>query len=153
MPSQSNSNDPILLAACATAFATLVPAALRQTGVIGHLPDPVSDADNIVQSREAHPFGVPASLLGLSSFAITFGLALAAQKSTLARKLLGGKIVIDCGIATYDLALEATLFGQLSSWSLATAASTAVMAVAARKPVVEALRIAAHDATVLVDTI
>ena len=153
MTSRSNSNDPLLLAACATAFASLIPSALRQTGVIGNLPDPLVDANKIVESPVAHPFGVPASLLGLASFSITFGLALAAQNSSLARKLLGGKIAIDCTIAAYDLALEAVAFGELSSWSLGTAAATGVMAYAAHKPVVEALRIAAHDATVMVNTI
>ncbi len=153
MSSRSNSNDPLLLAACATAFATLIPPVLRQTGAIKHLPDPLANADRIVTSSEARPFGVPAAFLGLATFAATFGLALAARNSTLARRLLGGAVVLDGAVAAYDLTLEAVAFRQLSTWSLATAAATTIMIVAARKPALESLRIAAHDVTVLVDHI
>ena len=151
--SRSNANDPLLLTAAACAFGSLIPAALRQTYVIPHLPDPLADADAIVTSPAAHPFGVPSALLGLASFATTFGLALAAQKSPLARKLLGAKITLDCTLAAYDLAAEALVFHEVSTYSLVTAACTATMAAAAPKPILEALRIVAHDATILVDHI
>jgi uncharacterized membrane protein len=110
-------------------------------------------AQEITQSPVAHPLGAPSALIGLATFTATFGLALAARHSPTARKLLGAKLLLDAGIAAYDLTLEGVVFRKVSPWSIATAAATVTMLVAAAGPVSEAYQIALHTGVEIVDTI
>ena len=153
MPSRSQSNDVLLLTACASTLATLVPVLLRQTGAISNLSDPLADTNAIAASPTSHPRGIPGSIFALARHTITLGLALAAQKSPVARKWLGASVVLNSVASAYELTLQAVVFREVSTYAAATAALTGLTVYAARKPVVEALRIAAHDATVIVDTI
>lgn len=116
--------DDAMLISCGVALATLVPVALYQTGVIEGLPDPPSDifaSERITSSKIAHPLGVPDSLLGLASFGTTLGLILASRRSETARFLLGGKLALDAGAASFNAVRQVVLFQSLCSWCTGTA--------------------------------
>lgn len=131
----SKSGDVVLLAACCTTLATLVPIALYQTEVISTLPDPpwaVFDSERITESKAAHPFGVPDSLLGLASFGTTLGLILLAKRSPVARKLLGAKLTMDAAAGAFNAGRQVISFGKLCSWCTGTAIAAGVMAYAGK---------------------
>ncbi len=123
-----------LIAACGVAMAALVPIALFQSGAVHTLPDPSGKyfgqffaSEQITSSREAHPFGVPDSLLGLVSYGTTLALACSAPRSRFARKALGGKLLLDGSMAAMNTWKQFAKFGRACSWCMITATSTAVM--------------------------
>ena len=74
-----------LVAATSVALLTLVPLVAHQLGLLGHLPDPpwrVFASDHITESRAAHPFGIPDSLLGVGSYSLTLNLGPARPASS-----------------------------------------------------------------------
>jgi uncharacterized membrane protein len=124
-----------MMGACCIALGTLVPVALYQTGLLSRLPDPpgkVFDSERITESAEAHPFGIPDSLLGLGSFGTTLALILFAKRSRVAGKLLGGKLALDLSMAVFNATRQVAKFGKLCSWCTATALATGAMAYAGR---------------------
>ena len=132
-----------MIGACSVAIGTLVPVALHQLGALDHLPDPpgrVFDSDRITESEMAHPFGVPDSLLGLASYGTTLGLALMSVRCAAARRLLGGKLVLDGAAAAFNATRQVTRFGKLCSWCMGTALATAVMVCAGRNVITETAR-------------
>ena len=132
----SETDRGVVLAASAVAVATLVPVALHQLGFLKHLPDPpggVFDSDRITESAMAHPFGIPDALPGIANFAVTFGLACAAPRSGLARKALGGKLLLDGGAAGFNGVRQVVRFGKVCSWCMGTAVATVVMVWAGRR--------------------
>jgi uncharacterized membrane protein len=138
----SGSGDKLLIAACCTALATLVPVALYQTGVLDRLPDPpfaVFDSERITSSHAAHPLGIPDGLLGLASFSTTLALALFAERHTKLRKLLGLKLTLDASVAAFNATRQVVSFGKLCSWCTGTAAAAGVMAYSGRDAIEEAL--------------
>ncbi|QNI31943.1 vitamin K epoxide reductase family protein [Alloacidobacterium dinghuense] len=125
----------LLLGACCSALATLVPVALYQTGVLSRLPDPpmsVFDSERITMSKAAHPLGIPDALLGLASFGATLTLAILARRHRTARPLLAAKIVLDASAAAFNAGRQVFSFGKLCSWCTGTAISVGVMAYAGR---------------------
>ncbi len=142
-PFESNQNSnayPTLLIACGVAMATMVPVALFQTGIVHHLPDPPRQllgryfaSEKITDSKVAHPFGVPDSLLGLASYGTTLALALCAPHSRIARKSLGAKLLLDGSMAARNTWKQFATFKRVCSWCMATAVSTAVMVTAGRQ--------------------
>jgi len=114
----------------------LVPVALFQCGALDHLPDPpvwLFASDQITSSKDAHPFGVPDGLLGLASYGTTLALALSAPHSRLAGQALGGKLLLDGGLATVNAVKQVARFKRVCSWCMLTAAATLVMVAAGRQ--------------------
>ncbi len=135
------SGDKLLIAACCTALATLVPVALYQTGVLDRLPDPpfpVFDSERITTSHAAHPLGIPDGLLGLASFGTTLALALLAERHTNVRKLLGLKLTLDASVAAFNASRQVVSFGRLCFWCTGTAVAAGVMAFAGRDAIEDA---------------
>lgn len=134
--SREAESQKLLLAANAAAFVTLVPVALHQLGVVRHLPDPpmsIFDSDGITDSPMAHPFGIPDALLGLASYGTTLLLIRSAPGCSAARKLLGAKLLLDGGVATFNMSRQVVRFGRICSWCMGTVAATAVMVYASRQ--------------------
>ena len=138
MPEETNAGGAhsALVAGAALAVATLVPVALYQTGVIGHLPDPPGkwfDSDRITSSKDAHPMGIPDALLGLGSFSATLALALLAPRSGVARKLLGLKLAADGSMAGVNVVKQVVKFRRICSWCTGTALATALACTAGKR--------------------
>ena len=130
--------DALLLCACCTTLATLVPVALYQTGVLPSLPDPPLSffaSERITKSKAAYPFGVPDGLLGIASFGLTLTLVLLARRSLLAKRLLGAKLTLDGSAAAFNAVRQVVTFGKLCSWCTGTAVSAGVMVYAGRKTI------------------
>lgn len=131
---EENSNG-LLIAATSAAIVTLLPIAAHQVGLLAHLPDPPSsvfDSDRITDSKDAHPFGIPDSLLGLGSYGITLALVLLARKDPRAKKLLALKLIADGSVAGFNVAKQVVSFRSLCSWCTGTALCTLAMALAGR---------------------
>lgn len=114
-----------LIAASGVAMASLVPVALHQLGMIERLPDPpfaVFDSNAITSSKMAHPFGMPDSLPGIMSYAVTLGLALASPRSTGIRRALAAKLAFDGGLAATNTVRQVVTFRKICSWCMGTAA-------------------------------
>ena len=129
-----------LVAACGVAMSALVPVALFQSGAVRTLPDPSEKyfgqffaSEQITSSKDAHPFGVPDSLLGLVSYGTTLALACSAPRSRFARKALAGKLLLDGSMAAMNTWKQFAKFRRACSWCMVTAASTAVMMAAGRR--------------------
>ena len=140
MPSALSDNRPLLIGASCAALATLVPVALYQLGAISHLPDPpmrVFDSDRITMSKAAHPLGVPDAVLGLTSFGTTLALAILANRSKTARRLLGMKLMADVSAAAFNAGRQVVGFRKLCSWCTGTALAAGVMTYAGRASVRE----------------
>ncbi len=144
MPSSSEAletlpNADLMLYACCVTLATLVPVALYQTGAIGTLPDPpmpIFASEHITSSKAAHPLGIPDGILGLASFSATLGLILLAKKnSRTTRLLLGGKLLLDGGMAAFNTGRQVMSFGKLCSWCTGTALAAGVMVYAGRETI------------------
>ena len=137
MRRESNTNAAI--ACCGAALACLVPVALHQTGVLGHLPDPpgaLFDSDKITGSKDAHPLGIPDGLLGLASFGTTMALLIATRtrkKRPLLRAGLKAKLAIDASMASTNSIKQVVKFRRLCSWCTGTALATAGMVYFARR--------------------
>jgi uncharacterized membrane protein len=132
----SKSRDAVLIGACCTTIATLIPVALYQTGVLRSLPDPPSslfDSERITISKAAHPLGIPDGLLGLASFGATLALILTAKRNPIARKLLGAKLTMDAAAGAFNAGRQVVSFGKLCSWCTGTAIAAGVMAFAGGK--------------------
>jgi uncharacterized membrane protein len=128
----------LMACACCVALGTLAPVALYQLKLLPHLADPPSllfDSDYITSSKAARPFGVPDSILGLTSFATTLGLILTARHHEPAKQLLGAKLLVDAGAAAFNLTRQVVSFRRLCSWCTATALSVGFMAYAGRKTI------------------
>ena len=133
--------DKLLLAACCTALATLVPVALYQTGMIKRLPDPpfrVFNSERITKSKAAHPLGIPDSLLGLASFGTTLALILLARRHPTAKRFLGAKLTLDVSAAALNASRQVFSFGELCSWCTATALAAGGMAYSGRRTIHDA---------------
>ena len=119
-----------VVVACFAALFTLLPVAAHQLGCLDHVPDPPGDvfaSDRITDSASAHPLGIPDSLLGLGSYAVTLALALSSRKSRRARKALALKLLVDGSVASFNVVRQVVLFRRLCSWCTGTALCTAVM--------------------------
>ncbi len=133
----------LAITGCCIALATLVPVALFQGEVIDALPDPPSavfDSERITSSTVAHPLGIPDSYLGLASYATTLTLVLMAERSALARRLLGAKLVGDAGLAAFNVVRQVVSFQKLCSWCTGTAVATALVVYGGRDAVGETAR-------------
>ena len=148
----SATQDAVMLGACYATLATLAPIALRQMGIIDHLPDPpggVFQSDRITGSDAAHPFGIPDSLLGIASFGTTLALILVAKRNRKARVLLGAKLAGDAAFATFNVGRQIVQFGRLCSWCTGTAIAALTMSAAGKMVIIDALSesVAALDAS------
>ncbi len=124
-----------LLAVNSVAILCLVPVVAHQLGALKHLPDPANslfDSDGITESKAAHPLGVPDSLPGIASYAITLTLAILARSRPSAHKLLAAKLLADGGLATFNLVRQVVKFRKLCSWCTGTALATYAMLYAAK---------------------
>ncbi len=133
--SGSNSNCALAAATCA-AVVTLIPVAAHQIGVIDHLPDPpgsVFASDRIIESKSAHPLGIPDSILGLANYGVTLGLVALASRNPKARRLLAIKLLGDGSLAACNVVRQVVSFRKLCSWCTATAVCTAAMLIAGRR--------------------
>lgn len=129
------SSDALLIVASSAALLTLLPIAAHQLGGLDHLPDPPSslfDSDRITDSRSAHPLGIPDSLLGLGSYAVTLALAVFVHKDRRIKTLLALKLVADGSVAAFNVGKQVVSFRKLCSWCTATALCTGVMVFAGR---------------------
>jgi uncharacterized membrane protein len=146
----AKNRDIILLAACSTAIATLVPVTLYQVGALSSLPDPPSpifDSEFITTSKAAHPLGIPDGLLGLASFGVTLTLILAAKRSPAAKKLLGVKLIVDGAAGVFNASRQVVIFGKLCSWCTGTAIAAGLMACAGRDIIRESVSAGADIAS------
>jgi uncharacterized membrane protein len=135
--------DKVLIAACCTALATLVPVALYQTGTLKRLPDPpfgVFNSERVTSSKAAHPLGIPDSLVGLASFGSTLALILLARRHAAAKKLLGAKLTLDVCVAAFNASRQIISFGALCSWCTGTALAAAGMAYSGRSAIQDGWR-------------
>lgn len=135
----------VLAAATCAAMATLIPVAAHQIGALDHLPDPPGfffASDRITDSKAAHPFGIPDSMVGLGSYGATLGLVIRAQRSAGARRLLAFKLCADGALAGFNVVRQVVAFRKLCSWCTATAVCTAVMLLAGRRVIAHEIRIA-----------
>ena len=131
-----------MLGACCVTLATLVPVALKQTGIIDHLPDPpgrIFRSDRITESQTAHPLGIPDSLLGLASFGTTLALMLLARRNRTARVVLGGKLAAEAAFAAFNLGRQVVQFRKLCSWCTGTAVSALIMSATGKMVIVDAV--------------
>jgi uncharacterized membrane protein len=129
----AKNRDLLLLVACCSALATLVPVTLYQVGALSSLPDPPSpifDSESITTSRAANPLGIPDGVLGLASFGTTLALILAARRSHAAKTLLGAKLMVDGAAGAFNASRQVFTFGKLCSWCIGTAIAAGVMAFA-----------------------
>jgi uncharacterized membrane protein len=136
VPGNESDFGPALVIATSAALLTLAPVAIRQLGLVDHLPDPPGSlfaSDEITGSSAAHPMGIPDGLLGIASYGATLTLILLARKRPEARKLLAAKLVADGCAAGFNTVRQVARFRKLCSWCTATAICTAVMIVAGRK--------------------
>lgn len=135
-PNARGRDDHLLLvAANVAAIGSLVPVALYQLGVISHLPDPpakVFDSDRITSSPIAHPLGIPDGMLGIASYGTTLLMAICLCRSKRVSRMLGAKLLLDGGLATFNASRQMTRFGKLCSWCMGAVAATAVMVYAGR---------------------
>lgn len=125
----------LALAACSAAIGTLIPVALFQAEVTDTLPDPPGEifaSERITLSKTAHPLGIPDSYLGLASYSTTLGLLLAAERSSLARKALGAKLLADAGMAGFNVVRQVFTFRKICSWCSGTAVATFLMVYSGR---------------------
>lgn len=126
----------IMISSCSVAIAALVPVALFQCGALYHLPNPPASffaSDQITSSSEAHPFGVPDSLLGLASYGTTLTLALNAPHSQFARRVLKWKLLLDGVMAITNTTRQFIKFKRACSWCMVTAAATGIIVAAGCK--------------------
>lgn len=127
----SQSADRTLaIAATTTALATLVAVALYQLHGIDGLPDPPGPwfaSNRITSSQSAHPLGIPDSLPGLGSYAATLTLILLAHRSPTLRKVLRAKLLLDGGMAGFNVVRQVVVFRKLCSWCTGTALATAAL--------------------------
>ena len=111
--------------------------------MLEHLPDPPGsafDSDGITESKAAHPLGVPDGLLGLANYGTTLALMLAARRNRTARRLLAWKLVLDGGVAGFNVVRQVVQFGKVCSWCTGTAIATGAMLIAGRKNLPEMQR-------------
>ena len=137
---QTGTDHALLVGACCTTLATLIPVALYQTGFLSTLPDPPSSvfaSDRITKSKEAFPLGVPDGLLGIASFSATLTLALLSRHHPPARKLLGAKLALDGSAAAFNVVRQVVSFGKLCSWCTGTAIAAGVMVYAGREVIMD----------------
>jgi uncharacterized membrane protein len=116
--------------ACSAAMVTLGVVAARQFGVVQQLPDPKGvmwDSNGIVMSKEAHPAGVPDSVLGLASYGATLGLLLLSEDTEWIRPIAKAKLGMDAAAAAANTVRQVAVFGRMCSWCMATVACTAAM--------------------------
>jgi uncharacterized membrane protein len=71
--------------------------------------------------------GVPDSLPGLASYSVTLALAIASRHSSVARRVFAAKLVIDGGVASFNVVKQVISFRKLCSWCTGTALMTAVL--------------------------
>lgn len=150
----ATNNSSLLIGASCVALATLVPVALYQTGVTSRLPDPpldVFDSERITSSKSAHLLGIPDSLLGLASFGVTLGLALAAKRNSTANRLLGAKLIADASVAAFNASRQILSFGKLCSWCTGTALAAGVMTCAGLGSIRATVTQTTHKAKTLCD--
>jgi len=97
----------IVLSLCSSAVTALI--AMRQTGVLRHLPDPPGklwDTDYVNTSEVGYPFGVPDATIGLASIAANVPLAAIggeerAETMPALPLLAAGKSLIEAGTALW----------------------------------------------------
>lgn len=133
----------VALTGCGLAIASLVPVALFQGEVIDRLPDPpgeVFDSERVTLSKVAHPLGVPDSYLGLASYGTTLGLVLLADRSVVARRLLGAKLVGDAAFAAFNVVRQVVSFRKVCSWCTGTALATALIVYGGRGAIATTVR-------------
>jgi uncharacterized membrane protein len=136
MPISSRTSYAITLSATSVAIGMLVPIAFYQCHAIDHLPDPPGicfDSDRITASKSAHPFDIPDSLLGLSSYGATLALVLASRRSQALRTLLRAKLLFDGSMAVINVTRQLISFRKLCSWCTGIALATAVLVVAGNR--------------------
>lgn len=130
--------NPLLVGACCTAIATLIPVSLYQLRVLRTLPDPplaLFDSVRITNSKAAHPFGIPDGPLGLASFGITLTLIVLEPKSPNLCKPLGLKLTADAIAAAANGLRQVIQFRKLCSWCTATSLSAMLMAYVGRQQI------------------
>ena len=123
------------------ALVTLGVVALKQLGVLEHLPDPpgrLFASDKLTESAMAHPIGVPDSLPGIASYGTTMALAIAAQSNDRPRRWLGWKLMIDGGMAGFNVVRQVARFGRICTWCTGTALATAGMVWSGRAEIARA---------------
>lgn len=148
--SETLPNADVMIYACCVTLATLVPVTLFQIGAIGVLPDPpmpIFASEHITSSEAAHPLGIPDGILGLASFSATLGLILLAKHSRTSRLLLGGKLLLDGGMAAFNTGRQVMNFGKLCSWCMGTALAAGVMVYAGRDTIRAASSLGRHAFT------
>ena len=125
----------LLIASTAAALCTLLPVAAHQLRLLKHLPDPPCffASDEITDSKTAHPFGIPDSLLGLGSYGTTLSLMLLSKSRPTARKLLAAKLLVDGAVAGFNVVRQIVLFRKVCFWCCGTALCTSLMVLAGRE--------------------
>lgn len=83
-------------------------------------------------SKDAFPFGIPDSLLGLGSYGATLVLLLAAGKpggsrNPILKASLEAKLLLDSSMAAWNATKQVTRFGRICSWCMGTALATGAM--------------------------
>ena len=136
-------DEKLALAGCCVALGTLAVVALFQSGAVDRLPDPpgeIFDSERVTLSKTAHPMGIPDSYLGLASYGATLGLMLKAPRCSVARRVLGAKLLLDAGMAGFNAVRQVVTFGKVCSWCTGTALATAVMVYGGREAIAEAFK-------------
>lgn len=139
-PAELRMSNTALIMSTSAALLTLAPVAAHQLRLLAHLPDPpgcLFASDEITGSKAAHPLGIPDSLLGLSSYAVTLALAVAAPTHKEVRRVLGIKLLADGSAAGFNVVRQCVSFRRICSWCTATAICTAMMVVAGRAFILE----------------
>lgn len=100
-------SDTAVAALAGVALADAVPVLLRQTHRIKRLPDfpwPLFDANRVVTSRAAYPFGIPDALPAMALYLTEIGLALLGRRRSKWRaRLLFGAVAAGALTGTYYL--------------------------------------------------
>ena len=128
----------VAVTGCCLALAALVPVALFQGEVTDRLPDPPGEI--FASERITHPLGVPDSYLGLASYATTLALLLIAERSPVAKRLLGAKLMGDAGLAAFNVVRQVVSFGKICSWCTGTAVATALAVYGGRDAIASTVR-------------
>lgn len=92
-------------------LAAMAAVALRQTGVVSHLPDPAIkgfDSDKVNMSSTAFPLGIPDGLIGFASYGANVPLALVGGRNRACDRpwlpiALSGKAAVDTLVSAWYL--------------------------------------------------
>ena len=127
--------------------------ALRQLGVVRHLPDPPvrgAESDRVVMSKAAFPLGIPDAPVGMASMLVTLALvqrrdAECAERRAWIAIATAAKTAVDAGVALRYARVQLRRERAWCAWCFAGAALTVAIAGLALPEAIHAVRALARE--------